>query len=361
MTHPTKEVDPLPDNPDRDLSWTLDSLQGFCRGEGLEEGNRHLSWSLGTFPDRWMYLNFIFYYLTPCDSSDGDEWIGSGIRCDRQSITVPLGGPSGKETFRERRVWLSMRTATPYRDDRQADATYLEGPATIGFVLADGFHHPVGLTKKEWFERGLEPASAYGAWGITAFQMLLWGGVEEWSRGWNACLDYVERLYEVQVGDIDGSDPKKLHDLTFDPFGGLAKEYFVAAHLLKIFRRHIDVLPRSLEQMRSKWQTTHPGVESDLLQRFDNATQLMILRNWSQLMNHAHALHGKLAQRIEKTSGEFMNLRNSVSITNGIDRHPQKRLMMAKISIAHDSQEYEFQVFARSKGRKQNEMPSPGY
>ncbi len=63
MTHPTKEAKPLADSPDRDFSWTLDSLHGFCRKEGLE-GYRHPSWSLGTFPDRWMYLNFIFHYFT---------------------------------------------------------------------------------------------------------------------------------------------------------------------------------------------------------------------------------------------------------------------------------------------------------
>src|SRR5690349_8273909 len=115
MTHPTKEANPLPDNPDRDLSWTPDSLHGFCRKEGLEDGNRHLSWSLGTFPDRWMYLNFIFHYFTP-DDTEADEWVGSGIRCDRRTVTVPLGGPGGKETFREQRVWFSVRTATAYED-----------------------------------------------------------------------------------------------------------------------------------------------------------------------------------------------------------------------------------------------------
>jgi hypothetical protein len=133
-----------------------------------------------------------------------------------------------------------------------------------------------------------------------------------------------------QIEDIDSSDQEKLHNLMFDPFGQLAKEYFVAAHLLKIFRRHIDVLPRSLEQMSSKWKTTYPGlpVDSDLLQRFDNATQSVILRNWSRLMDHAQALHEKLAQRIEKTSGEFMNLRNSVSITipsTGIHKRGYRR------------------------------------
>ena len=124
-----------------------------------------------------------------------------------------------------------------------------------------------------------------------------------------------------QIGDIDNSDPEKLHDLMFDPRGWLAKEYFVAAHLLKIFRRHIDVLPRSLEQMRSKWERIYPGVDSDLLQRFDHPTQLALLKNWSRLTDHADTLHGKLAHRIEKASGELLSRRNNVSITDPVDRY----------------------------------------
>lgn len=105
----------------------------------------------------------------------------------------------------------------------------------------------------------------------------------------------------------------------FDP--QLAEEYFVAAHLLKIFRRQIDVLPRSLEQVRSKWERIYPGVDSDLLQRFDEPTQLTLLRNWSRLVDHANALHGKLSHRIEKTSSELLNLRDSVSIIDSFGQH----------------------------------------
>jgi len=124
----------------------------------------------------------------------------------------------------------------------------------------------------------------------------------------------------------------------FDPHGRLAKEYFVAAHLFKIFRRHIDVLPRSLGQMRSKWERIYPGADSDLRERFDNPSQLALLKNWSRLIDHADALREKLAHRIEKTSGEFLNLRNSVSTTYPIGRHnillTLSQLMIARGTIS---------------------------
>ncbi len=331
MTHPTKNANALADNPDRDLSWTLGSLHHFCRKEGLEESDRNLSWSLGTFPDRWMYLNFIFSYFTPQDVG-AEEWIGSGMRCERRSISVALGGPGGKKTFREQRIWLSMRTATAYQDSRWPDEARLKGPGTVGVVLADEYHYQVQMRRKDCGK--LEPVR--GCSGVTGFQILLWGGVDQWSECWNRCLDYVERLHQVQVTfssiisqqdihtahtandafyqveDIDGSRPEKLRDLMFDPNGWLAKEYFVTAHLLKNFRRHIDVLPRSLRQMRWRWETTYPGVDSDLTQRFDNPTQLALLRNWALLIDHAEASHGKLVDKVEKMSADLLSRRDSV-------------------------------------------------
>ncbi|KAK3897505.1 hypothetical protein C8A05DRAFT_19751 [Staphylotrichum tortipilum] len=332
MTHPRKETKPLADNPDRDLSWTLDSLHGFCRKDALDDGSRHPSWSLGTFPDRWVYLNFIFSYFTP--DTDVKEWIGSGMRCDRRTITVPLDGPGGKEIFKEQRLWVSVRTATAYQDSRQPDHARMKGPATVGLVLSDPYHYPISMRRKAWEQTGLQPAR--GASGVTAFQMLLWGGVDMWSESWGLCLDYIDRLHQVQVEDIDGSRPEKLCDLMFDPQGWLAKEYFVTAHLLKNFRRHIDVSPRSLQQMRRTWEMAYPSLESDLTQRFDGPTQLTLLENWTRLLNHAKAQQGKLVDRIEKMSADLLSRRDSVSITGPHSRHAvERRDIMAKDVANH--------------------------
>ncbi|KAH6641128.1 hypothetical protein F5144DRAFT_609982 [Chaetomium tenue] len=315
MTHPGKQSSPLSDNPNRDLTWTLDSLHGFCRKEGPEEGNRHLSWSLGTFPDQWIFLNFIFYYFTPRGTdANADEWIGSGIRCDRRAITVPLGGPGGEETFRERRVWFSMRTATEYKTGNGSrSAAQLTGPATVGFVLADSFHHRVKMTKDDWLIRLLKP-DVDRCQGVKAFQMMLWEGVDQWSSGWHATLDYIDGLYQIQVSDIDNSNPEKLHDLMFDPSGQLAKAYFVAAHLLKIFRQHIDVLPCSLYGMLSRWQRTYPATKSEFCPRFHKDTPLALLANWARLYEYTDARRKSLVDRIEKASVEFLNRRNNLMI-----------------------------------------------
>lgn len=203
------------------------------------------------------------------------------------------------------------------------------------------------MTKKDWATRGIEPVK--GASRVTAFQMLLWSRLEEWSSGWSGCLDYIDRLHEPkvtprppfdylaslakeflitrvltipynQIEEIDDSDPSSLDALMFDPDGVLAREYFVMANLLKIFHRHMDVLPRSLQQMKAKWEQIYPGVDSDLTHRFAEDTQLTLLKNWTRLTDHVDELHRKLVERVEKRSAELLNLRDSVSSHRSMGR-----------------------------------------
>lgn len=100
----------------------------------------------------------------------------------------------------------------------------------------------------------------------------------------------------------------------FDPSGQLAKEYFLTAHLLKSFIRHIDQLPRSLREIQSKWEKTYPGQDSDLLERFDEATQLALLENWRKVVARADKCHADLVERINKRAEELLGLRDKVSI-----------------------------------------------
>lgn len=183
------------DSPDRDLSWCLDSLHGFCRRKGPEEIDRNLSWTFGTYPDSWMYLHFVFHHFGPHDDKfglDDPAWKGNGIRCDRRTMALPIGSGGNTEIFRERRVWLGMRTATPYPGEKTD-----QRPGTVGFVLSDWAHHRFNATENQWLKSGLESPKA--ASGIALFQLLLWQGIDEWSASWHLCLNYIDGLHEVKV------------------------------------------------------------------------------------------------------------------------------------------------------------------
>ena len=88
----------------------------------------------------------------------------------------------------------------------------------------------------------------------------------------------------------------------------------MTAQLLKAFRKHIDVLPRSLYGMRQEWERTYPAVDADLLERFDESTQATLLRNWDTLIMRVDELHSTLVKRIEKKVTDLARLRDSVGI-----------------------------------------------
>lgn len=136
MINPTKKAEANSDCPDREISWCLDSFHVFCRWNGPEEGSRNLSWSQGTFPDCWMYLHFMFYYFGPHDDQidESESWKGSGIRCDRRNIKLPIGWDGGMETFEEQRFWFGMRTSTTYQTE---ETDTKEQRAMVAFIMGD--------------------------------------------------------------------------------------------------------------------------------------------------------------------------------------------------------------------------------
>ena len=196
MTNPTKKVETNTDCPDREITWCLDSLHGFCRLKGPDEGSRNLSWSLGTFPDCWMYLHFIFHHFSPHEDllRESKEWKDTGIRCERREMRLPIGWDCSMKAFSEDRFCFGMRTSTT---SRAGETDVNEHQATVAFLMRDGYHIPVDLGRKTWLVRGLH--SPRGASGVALFHMLLWSGLDEWSRGWKSCLDYIDRLHELKV------------------------------------------------------------------------------------------------------------------------------------------------------------------
>lgn len=180
---------------DRDLTWCLESMQGFCRAEGPILDHRDLSFALGTSPDHWLHLHFIMHSFVyeSCGESTEDSWkgTGSGLRCERREMTVPIR-PGQKVTYREARHWTAMRVGTNYCG-KTPDAS----PSVVGAILSDWGLYQLDVKDQAWDDSGLQsPPSASG---VALFQMSLWTSVQQWEKQWNYTLDHVDSLVEVKV------------------------------------------------------------------------------------------------------------------------------------------------------------------
>ena len=192
MANPTEKTKAdVTEWPDRDISWCLDGLNAFSREKGPEEGDYGLFVGpFGTFPDYWMYLHFVFHYFSPGVERRSEKWKGSGIRCDRRNIC--LARASEPVHFTEERVWLGMRTATPYKGEKTG-----ANPSTVAFALSESFWFQINATENDWLQSGLESPEA--AAGVALFQLLLMQGVDMWSKSWTDSLNWVDTFHEVQV------------------------------------------------------------------------------------------------------------------------------------------------------------------
>ncbi|UNI15333.1 hypothetical protein JDV02_001873 [Purpureocillium takamizusanense] len=308
MVNPTKQVHKDLDCPDRELSWCLDSMQGFCREKGLDEGDRCLAWSLGTFPDCWTYLHFTFHVYLPdtatVERTRPESWPGSGVMCPRGSVVAQIGHNEEVITFAEDRFWIGMRTATSYG----GNSTHVNNPQTVAFVVSDTVHFTVKASQSDWDERGLK--SPEGATGIALFQMLLMVGIDRWSAGWDLSLKRIDELYTAAVRELgkgwDTATPPPCH--LPDRF---AERMFRIASVLNAFQKHIDTVPTFLQAMAKRWQDAFPGKYADLCTRFDGATQAELLDNWSLVMAHAAHKHAYLSEKIDKRASAIMKLGDS--------------------------------------------------
>jgi hypothetical protein len=191
LSHPDKasiQNDTENEYLDRDMAWCMDSLHGFCRLVNPEESPRPLAYSLGTYRDGWMYLQFTlhaFSAIRDLESFAEEKVEGSGMLPERRLVMVP-----GVGTFREGRVWVAVRTATGTTETSVS-------PSSVVVIVSDFGHIQLGITEKDWTERGL--ATPVGAAGVALFQMLVWSQVARWEYGWEACLKYMDEVLEVKV------------------------------------------------------------------------------------------------------------------------------------------------------------------
>lgn len=101
-----------------------------------------------------------------------------------------------------------------------------------------------------------------------------------------------------------------------DDSGALSKAYFVTGHILRVFRKHIDVFRAEVQRIKGEWERAYPAVnlpDGDGGERIKLVDRKTLLKNWSKVSDHVDEMHQKLVARIENRIIELQGLRNTVS------------------------------------------------
>ncbi|KAI1261204.1 hypothetical protein F5Y18DRAFT_440740 [Xylariaceae sp. FL1019] len=307
VTNPNKSIDNheniTPE--DRDIAWCLDAIQSFSRLAGPSEGERDLSFTLGTFSDAWMYISYTlpgFRFVEEAPSSDpatdGHDTY-SGLRCDRLKFKLPKIG-----SFQEFRLLAFARVSVT---DEETEPI-LGSPSFVGFILTDSGHQQINATTSDWEERGI--TSNRELCGISLFQTILWDHLSTWKLRWDACLDQVTRSIETKIEDLTTQSSSK----AIYYHGGIsrAKLLFTVTHLLGVFRKHIAVAPRTIRHMTEAWTRTYRGLHSDNLGRLSRTDQAFARKNWERLLAHVEKLQEDLFTRIRDILAEVKSCQDAI-------------------------------------------------
>ncbi|KAI1077477.1 hypothetical protein F5B20DRAFT_262380 [Whalleya microplaca] len=300
----TRESGPNVGYSNRDLSWCMDLLQGFCRLMGPGDGERDLSFSLGTYPDCWMHLSFVLHVFYPgVEPGDSDKPSStfSGLRCDRRSLSADDIG-----FFKEARISVTLRCAA-----RRGIGTLVNhSPSTVAVILSDLSHQPINATEGHWSERGLESSSYYS--GIVLFQTIVWNHIDVWKDRWDQCLDSVDCTIEMKTNGL--ADQGCVEELT-DYSMAIQKSRAILStiQLFTLFRKHIAQVPHSLRKIRNEWARTYEGMNSQNIDQSGKHEPAMILRNWDRVVSHVDQLHNQLLNRMRAKQEEMRTLQESAS------------------------------------------------
>ncbi|KAI0145414.1 hypothetical protein GGR57DRAFT_480658 [Xylariaceae sp. FL1272] len=308
MTNPNKSDENLeritPE--DRDISWCLDAVQGFSRLTGPSEGDRDLSFSLGTYSDAWMYLYYIlpgFIFLaeeSPVDLATDAHHEYSGLRCDRLKFAIPSVGSF--QEFRQvtfARVSVTNEEVEPIRGS----------PNFVGFVLTDEGHRHINATTSDWEERGIK--SNEKLCGVSLFVNVLWDHLNAWRFRWDECLDQVTRSIGIKVEDLAMESHFKAKVKSKSP-SPRAKLLFTVTHLLGLFQRHIAVVPRTVRQMTENWIRTYRGLHSDNVGRLSREDQAIARENWELILARVEKLQKELLVRIRDIRAEVKSYQDAL-------------------------------------------------
>ncbi|KAI0415009.1 hypothetical protein F5X98DRAFT_232595 [Xylaria grammica] len=270
---------------DRDLSWCLDSLQGFCRPEPPSHGTRDLSWSIGTYEDCWIYLSFI----TTCyrfrggkdddddddddDDADAQEKLDSspdGLLCERDRFTLP-----GIGTFTEERMLLIARVATG------CDAPVGPLPAAVGIFISD-MEYKRGYQNAASTDEGGGPPDECG--GLVVLREMMLYQLDQWRVNWLHTLDQVE-IYMLTVAGSGGNRAEKRRDLA------------AAKQLLLMLGGKMDAERMALSQMHRELERVYPESHAG---RFSASAREWILKEWCRLRAYSSTIRNGFLYRIEE-------------------------------------------------------------
>ncbi|KAJ6440133.1 Lariat debranching enzyme [Purpureocillium lavendulum] len=310
LTSPSKDDRPHHFNDpfaDRDVSWILDSLHGFCRQKSPHqaESERSLFFTLGTSSDFWMHFHFVFHTYALEEDALGTDDDGSGMRISRSKFTVPIsfGGTQNSLNFFERRTWIGMRVATKH-NGRVPSAS----PSAIAVSVSDLGRTDLDMSPRLWEQRGLKTPE--DAAGVALFQMALWSHLEKWENDWTRTLRHVEDAFEVRLSDQ--ADMDRLNEVIAKDCHDSAATCSRLILVLMGFRNHIEAVVDSVNKMHDEWARTYSGRHTERLERFDVETQEAVLDNWAAVLVHVGDASARLSARIQRSIATLRTIREGL-------------------------------------------------
>ncbi|KAK8115790.1 hypothetical protein PG984_012292 [Apiospora sp. TS-2023a] len=308
LSHPDKGS--ISEYPDRDMAWCLDSLHAFCRFENTDALVRPLAYSLGTYADKWMYLQFIVHTFSKVDDRvkhTADQLDGSGMLTERRTVTVPDVG-----SFRESRVWIAVRTIAGTLGPN------MRAPLNVTVIVSDLGHLSLDLEDRHWLERGIESPDRIAV-GVALFQMQVWSQVDAWYNEWEACVNDLDKALEVEWKDLEDRarlsemmESRKRSDMAFSMI-----------QLLSVFCKEMAVTPQALKRMHEEWKRTYGDPDwygpsgMDQFGRFSGQTHVILRQNWDKLLGHVDQAYARLLNQVKDKEAKLRCIRADIAHTWG--------------------------------------------
>ncbi|KAI1263655.1 hypothetical protein F5Y18DRAFT_124001 [Xylariaceae sp. FL1019] len=283
----------------RDLRWTIDTIQRFCRMQLPSEGMRYSPSSFGIYDDCWMFLSLTLACIepigpTPKTVEENDENISSGMLCDRRQFQVPVFGQ-----FREFRVSVISRSWAGKEEDEPLSPLSPQ-PFVVNVILADdGWYrfrpeHPISMNLKR-SDKGDEID------GIIFFQFVLIDLIDAWVYRMNESLIQVEESFEgrLVVENFDKllNQPELVANMKAADRHSRFSMLCNMTLFLDTLEKWISAGPQSVRHLVRTWEQTYHGPDSQEDGRFTRVG-VEILRNWTEFVRYIENFEKLLLDRL---------------------------------------------------------------